>query len=124
MKSSVLLCSVCVMILKINKLHILLSCNEWSPEIFVLLGSLVWTLPSHRASFSGRFYLILHRCVLVRKSHVWLVAPRKTLRVLPNEGWERIPGKCNVFESMEEEDSQNDRTETANRSHYAINRHI
>lgn len=93
-------------------------------EVFALLGSLIWTLSSRRAFFSEQFYLILHRCVFVRKGHVWLVAPRKTLRSLPNEDWERIPGKCNVFESMEEEDPQNDCKETANRSYYAINRHI
>lgn len=52
------------------------------------------------------------------------MAPRKTLRPLPNEDWERIPGKWNVFESVEEEDPQNDGKEAAERSHDAIHGHV
>lgn len=93
-------------------------------QVFALLHSLVRTPSPHHASFSGQFYLILHSCFIVRKSHVRLVAQRKTLRPLPHEEWERIPDKCNIFEGMEEEDPKNNCKEPANCSYYAINRHI
>lgn len=86
--------------------------------------TLVWTPTPHRASLSGQFYLTLQWSFMFRKSHVRLVAARKILIPLPHEEWERILGKCNVFESVEEEDPQNDCKEPTDCSYYAINRHI
>lgn len=98
--------------------------NNQPSQVFQLLYSLVWTPSPHLASLSGQFYLTLQLSFMFRKSHVRLVAARKILRPLPHKEWEGILGKCNVFESVEEEDPQNDCKEPTDCSYYAINRHI
>lgn len=62
--------------------------------------------------------------VLAGDTHVGLVPPREALIALPQEVWESIPAKCNVFEGMEEEDAQNDGEKAANCSNHSIHGHI